>query len=68
MVNASHVKRKLASLLVDGPTTKKKSWNSLMRFRYQLQQLKKRKPERFNSLTNELVAVLTDIKEECGGD
>jgi hypothetical protein len=41
-VNADRVKRKLPSLLVDGSTTKKKSWNSLMRYRYRFTQFKKR--------------------------
>jgi len=41
MVNADRVKRKLPSLLVDDSTTKQKGWNSLMRYRYGLSQLKK---------------------------
>jgi hypothetical protein len=42
LVNAEPVKRKLLSLLVDGTTTKKKSWNSFMRYRCNFEQLKKK--------------------------
>ena len=63
MVNADRVKRKLPSLLVDGPTTKKKGWNSLMRYRYQLKRFKKRKPESYDTLINEYVTVLTKIEK-----
>ena len=59
-MNADRVKRKLPSLLVDGSTTKKKSWNSLMRYRYRYIQLKKRRPEKYNSITNR---ILLDLEE-----
>ena len=63
MVNADRVKRKLPSLLVDGNTTKKKSWNSLMRYRYRLTQFKRRNPEKFNSLTNRVLADLANLEK-----
>jgi hypothetical protein len=50
MVNADRVKRKLPYLLVDGSTTKKKGWNSLMRYRYRYSRFKKKNPEKFNTL------------------
>ena len=62
MVNAKRYERKLPSLLVDGPTTKERNWNSLMRNRYRLQQFKKRKPEQFNSLMVKNLAVLNEWK------
>ena len=63
MVNADRVKRKLPSLLVDETTTNKKSWNSLMRYRYQLTQFRKRQPEKYYSITNRVFADLTDLEK-----
>ena len=62
-MNGDRVKRKLPSLLVDGSTTKKKSWNSLTRYRYRVAQFKKRKPEKFNSITNRIILDLTDLEK-----
>jgi hypothetical protein len=63
LVNADRVKRKLPSLLVDSNTTKKKSWNSLMRYRYRFTQFKKRQPEKFNSITNRILEDLMDLEK-----
>jgi len=63
LVNANRVKRKLPSLLVDGVTTEKKGWNNLMRFRYRLERLRKNNPEKFNTLTNNLIADLTEFEK-----
>ncbi len=63
MVSADRVKRKLPSLLVDGSTTEKKSWNSLMRYRYRFTQFRKRQPEKFNSITNRIILDLTDLEK-----
>jgi hypothetical protein len=63
VLNAVRVKRKLPSLLVDDSTTKKKSWNSLMRYRYRLAQFKKRQPEKFNSIANRIILDLTDLEK-----
>ena len=63
MVNADRVKRKLPSLLVDDSTTKKKNWNSFMRYRYRFIQFKKRQPEKFNSLTNRVLADLMNLEK-----
>jgi hypothetical protein len=63
LVNAARVKRKLPSLLVDGSTTKKKSWNSLMRYRYRFTQFKKRQPEKFNFITNRILLDLVDLEK-----
>jgi hypothetical protein len=63
LVNADRVKRKLPSLLVDGSTTKKKSWNSLMRYRYRFIQFKKRQPEKFASIANRIILDLTDLEK-----
>jgi hypothetical protein len=62
-LNADRIKRKLPSLLVDGSTTEKKSWNSLMCYRYRLTQFKKRQPEKFNSITNRILSDLTDLEK-----
>ncbi len=61
MVNAERVKRKLPSLLVDDSTTKKKSWNILMRYRYRFTQFKKRQPEQFDSIANRILLDLADL-------
>ncbi len=71
MVNADRVKRKLPSLLVDGPSacsstakkSKKKNWNSLMYYRYRLGIFKANNPEKFNTLTNKLIADLTEFEK-----
>jgi hypothetical protein len=62
-LNADRVKRKLPSLLVDGSTTKKKSWNSLMHYRYRFTQFKKHQPEKFNSITSRILLDLTDLEK-----
>jgi hypothetical protein len=61
------VKRKLPSLLVDESTTKKKSWNSLMRYRYRFAQFKKLQPGKFNSIINRIVFDLADLEEAVNG-
>ena len=63
MVNADRVKHKLPSLLIEDSTTKKKSWNSLMRYRYRFTQFKKLQPEKFNSITNRILLDLTDLEK-----
>jgi hypothetical protein len=63
LVNADRVKRKLPSLLVEGSTTGKKSWNSLMCYRYRFTQFKKRQPEKFNSITNRILLDLIDLEK-----
>ena len=63
MVNADRVKRKLPSLLVENSTTGKKNWNSLMRYRYRFTQLKKRQPEKFNSITTRILLDLTNLEK-----
>jgi hypothetical protein len=62
-LNADRVKRKLPSLLVDGSTTKKNNWNSLMRYRYRFIQFKKVQPEEFSSITNRILVDLTDLEK-----
>lgn len=66
MVNSDRIKRKLPSLLCDGDTSERKNNNSFMRNRYRLQQFKRRNPERFNFLLNQLCSVLDEIKKETG--
>jgi hypothetical protein len=67
LVNADRVKRKLPSLLVDGSTTEKKSWNSLMRYRYRFTQFKKQHPEKVDSITNRILLDLIDL-EKAGNE
>jgi hypothetical protein len=62
LVNSDRVKRKHPSLLDDGSTTKKKSWNTLMRYRYRFTQFKKHQPEKFNSITSRILLDLTDLE------
>jgi hypothetical protein len=72
MINADRVKRKLPSLLVDGPTNcskkaekaKKKNWNNLRFYDYRLKRLQKKNPERCNFLTNKIFADLDELKDE----
>jgi hypothetical protein len=63
LVNADRIKRKLPSLLVEGSTTGKKSWNSLMRYRYRFIKFKKRQPEKFNFITNRILLDLADLEK-----
>ena len=60
IIDADRVKRKLP---VDGSTTKKKGWNSLMRYRYRFELFKKKNPEKSNALTNKIIADLTEIEK-----
>ena len=62
-MNADRVKRKLPSLLVNGSTTEKKSWNTVMRYRYRFTQFKKRQPEKFNAIANRIILDLTDLEK-----
>jgi hypothetical protein len=63
VVNADRVKRKLPSLLVDGSTTKKKGWNSFTRYRYRFEQFKRKNPKKCNTLTNKIIADLTELEK-----
>jgi hypothetical protein len=60
---ADRIKHKLPSLLVDDNTTRKKSWNGLMRYRYLFTQFKKRYPERYNTLTNQIITTLNEMEK-----
>jgi len=63
LVNADRVKRGLPSLLVDGSTTGKESWNSLIRYRYRITKFKKLKPEKFNTITNRILLDLINLEK-----
>jgi hypothetical protein len=58
LVNADRVKRKLSSLLLDNNTNSSNGWKTFMRYRYPFEQFKRRNPEKFNSLTNRVLADL----------
>ena len=62
-MNADRVKRKLPSLLVDDSTTKKKNWNTLMRYRYRFNLLKKREPNKFNSIIARIILDLDELEK-----
>jgi hypothetical protein len=64
MVNVDRIKRKLPCLLCDGDTGNKANNNAFMRNRYRLQQFKKSKPQRFNTLAHKLFSVLEEIEAE----
>jgi hypothetical protein len=69
MVSADRVKRKLPSLLVDDCSNRnKESWNKFMRSRYRIQQFKKKNPEKFNNLTNKIIADLSELEKEVSND
>lgn len=64
MVNANSVKRKLASLLVNEKNCtnrNKKGWRAYKRYQCRLEKFKKKQPEKFNTLTNKVIADLTEI-------
>jgi hypothetical protein len=64
MVNADRVKRKLPSLLVDDCSNRhKKDWNKFMRTRNRLSNFKKHNPEKFNTLTNKIIADLDELEK-----
>jgi hypothetical protein len=64
MVNAERVKRKLPSLLVDDCSNRhKKDWNKFMRTRARVSKFKTDNPERFNTLTNKIIADLNELEK-----
>ena len=64
MVNAERLKRKLPSLLVDDCSNRnKKSWNKFMKTRRKITHFKKHNPEKFNTLTNKIIAALTELEK-----
>ena len=60
MVNADRVKRKLPSLLCDGPTTDKREWAKRHRIERGLKRLKKRNPSKYNVLELQLIRDFED--------
>lgn len=68
MVNAVSVKRKLASLLVNEKNCSnrnKKGWNAYKRYQYRLDRFKRNNPEKFNTLTNKVIADLSELEKAC---
>jgi len=63
VVNADRVKRKLPSLLCDGPTTDKKQWAKKHRIERGLRRLKKHNPKKYNILETRLIRDLEDIEK-----
>jgi len=63
LVNADRVKRKLPSLLLDKNTNTPNGWKEFMRYRYHFEQFKRRNPEKFNSLTNRVLADLAEFEK-----
>ena len=66
MVNTDRAKSKIPSLLLDDTTGSKKGWKAFMRYRYQLQQFKKKNPEKWDTLTNEIIADLNGLEKAVG--
>jgi hypothetical protein len=63
-VNADRVKRKLPSLLVDDCSSRhKEGHNEFFRTRRRLSKFKKHNPERFNTLTNKVIADLNELEK-----
>jgi hypothetical protein len=46
----------------------KKAWNAFMRPRYHLEQFKKKNPEKFTTLTNKVIADLTELEKAVSRD
>jgi hypothetical protein len=63
MVNAKHFKRKLPSLLCDGPTTDKRQWAKRHRIQNGLSRLRKQNPARYHSLELRLIRILEDFEK-----
>ena len=63
MVNADHIKRKLPSLLCNGPTTDKKEWAKRHRIEYGLKRLQKQDSTKYRSLELRLVRDPEDIEK-----
>ena len=65
MVNAERVMRKLPSLLVDNCSNRKnkKGWNKFMRTRRKVSKFKSDNPERFNTLTNKIIADINELEK-----
>jgi len=42
---------------------KKENWNRLMRTRYRVEQLKRKNPEKYNTLINKLIADLSEVEK-----
>jgi hypothetical protein len=64
LVNADRVKRKLPSLLCDGPTSVKNKDNWAQRHRIEngLDRLMKHKPEKYHSLETRLIFILSEME------
>jgi hypothetical protein len=63
-LNADRVKKKIPSLLIDGNSIERANFNRFMRLRYGFGQFQKRRPQRCNELTNQLINVLKAIETE----
>jgi hypothetical protein len=63
MINADHIKRKLPSLLCDGPTIDKKQWAKKHRIERGLRRLKKRNLNKYNILELHLIRDLEAIEK-----
>jgi hypothetical protein len=67
MVNADRVKRKLPSLLCDGPTTNKREWARRHRIENGLARLRKYNPEKYQRLELMLIRDLKAIEQAIIG-
>ena len=63
MVNASRVKRKLPSLLINGETTSKKHWAERNRISYRLSQFRKRNPQKYDTIVNTLIMAIESFEK-----
>jgi hypothetical protein len=62
-LNADRVKRKLPSLLLNSNTNSPDGWKAFMRYRYHFEQFKRRNPDKFNNLTNRVLADLLQLEK-----
>jgi len=63
MVDVDRIKKKLSSLLCDGPTTNKKQWAKKYRIERGLRRLKKSNPDKYNVLELRLIRDLEDMEK-----
>jgi hypothetical protein len=64
MVNADRVKRKLPSLLVkDCSSRNRKGWSTYRKARSRIAKMKKNNPEKYNTLTNKVIADLNELEK-----
>jgi hypothetical protein len=64
IVDADRVKKKLPSLLVANCSRRnKKGWNDYRKVTYRISKLKRKKPSKYDSIINKVVAALNEAEK-----